>query len=100
MGFPSGSDGKESACNVGDLSSIPGLRRSLEKGMATHSSILTWSIPWTESLVGYSPQSHKESDRTEQLSLSHFLFTRDCTFFPVKYVLELIAKEVAFFVAL
>ena len=28
MGFPGGSDGKESACNVGDLSLIPGLGRS------------------------------------------------------------------------
>ena len=43
--------------------------------------------------MGYSPRGHKESDTTERLSLSHFLFTRDCTFFPVKYVLELIAKE-------
>ena len=47
-GFPDGSDGKESACNVGDLRLISGLGRSLEKGMATHSSILTWRIPWTE----------------------------------------------------
>ena len=37
-GFRGGSEGKESACNVGDLGLIPGLRRSLEKGMATHSS--------------------------------------------------------------
>ena len=37
----------------------------LEKGMATHSSILAWRIPWTESLVGYTPQGHKESDMTE-----------------------------------
>ena len=29
LGFPVGSDGKESACNVGDLDSIPGLGRSL-----------------------------------------------------------------------
>ena len=29
MGFPGGSDGKESACNVGDLGLIPGLGRSL-----------------------------------------------------------------------
>ena len=29
MAFPGGSDGKESACNVGDLGSIPGLGRSL-----------------------------------------------------------------------
>ena len=32
MGFPGGSDGKESACNVGDLGSIPGLGRFLEGG--------------------------------------------------------------------
>ena len=37
----------------------------LEKGMAAHSSILAWRIPRTESLVGYSPQGHKESDTTE-----------------------------------
>ena len=32
MGFPSGSAGKESACNVGDLASIPGLGRSPGEG--------------------------------------------------------------------
>ena len=87
MGFPCGSDRKESACNAGDLGSISGLGRSpgkwigfplpyswaslvtqriknppamqetwvrslgwegpLEKGMAAHSSILVWRIPWT-----------------------------------------------------
>ena len=40
MGFPDSSVGKESTCNVGDLGLIPGLGRSLEEGMATHSSIL------------------------------------------------------------
>ena len=40
MGFPCGSVGEESTCNVGDLGSVPGLERSLEKGTATHSSIL------------------------------------------------------------
>ena len=34
--------------NAEDMSLIPGLGRSLEKEMATHSSILTWEIPWTE----------------------------------------------------
>ena len=87
MGFPHGSDGKESACDTGDPGLIPGLGRSagegigyplqyswaslvaqlvkslpamqetwvqfldwenpLEKGKATHSSILAWRIPWT-----------------------------------------------------
>ena len=41
----------------------------LEKGMATHSSVLAWRIPWTEE-PGYSPWGHKESDMTEQLTLS------------------------------
>ena len=40
MGFPGGSVDEESACNAGDLGLIPGLGRSLEKEMATHSSIL------------------------------------------------------------
>ena len=39
---------KESACNIGDQVSIPGLQDPLEKEMATHSSILAWRIPWTE----------------------------------------------------
>ena len=43
--------GKESACSggaTGDTGSIPGSEDPLEKGMATHSSILAWRIPWTE----------------------------------------------------
>ena len=36
----------------------------LEKGMATHSSILSWRILWMRILVGYSPWGHKESDMT------------------------------------
>ena len=42
----------------------------IEKEMATHSSILAWRIPWTESLVDYSPWGLKESDMTERLTLS------------------------------
>ena len=37
----------------------------LEEGTEIHSSILAWRIPWTEELVDYSPQGHKESDTTE-----------------------------------
>ena len=70
MGFPGGSDGKESACNGGDPGSIPGSGSSLEKGMATHSSILAWRISWTEALKGYSPWGRKELERTKQLTFS------------------------------
>ena len=48
-GFPGGSVGKESACNaVVAAGSIPGWGRSLEEGMAIHSSIIAWRILWTE----------------------------------------------------
>ena len=58
LGFPDGSAGKESACNLGDLGSIPGLRRS---------------PAWPGELHGLcSPWGHKESDTTEQLSFSGF----------------------------
>ena len=46
--FPSVSDGKDSVCNEGDPGLIPGSEDPLEKEMATHSSILTWRISWTE----------------------------------------------------
>ena len=46
--FPSGSDSKETACNAGDQVQSLGWEDHLEKGMATHSSILAWRIPWTE----------------------------------------------------
>ena len=52
LGFPGGSDGEESACNAGDPGLIPGSGSSMEKEMATHSSILNWRIPWTEEPSG------------------------------------------------
>ena len=48
MGFPSGSDGKESACSAGAGVQSLGWEDPLEEGMATHSSILPWRIPWTK----------------------------------------------------
>ena len=51
----SDSDGKAPAYNGGDLGSILGSEDPLEKGMATHSSILAWKIPWMGGLAGYSP---------------------------------------------
>ena len=46
--IPGGSDGKETVCSVGDLVRSLSQEDSLEKEMATHSSILAWKIPWTE----------------------------------------------------
>ena len=65
LGFPCGSAGKESACNVGDLDSIPGLGRSPGEGKdyPLHYSGL-------ENPMDYSPWGRKKLDTTEQLSLS------------------------------
>ena len=48
------------------------LEDPLEKGMATHSSILSWEIPWTEEPGRYSPSCHKEMDMTEWLTKHTF----------------------------
>ena len=42
-----------------------------EEGMATHSSVLAWRIPWMRSLAGCSPWSHKELDTTEPTEHIH-----------------------------
>ena len=48
MGFPGSSDGKASACNVGDPGSMPGSGRSPGEGDGNPFSTLAWKIPWTE----------------------------------------------------
>ena len=69
--FPRGSDGKESACDVRDLGSIPGLGRSTGGGNGHPLQYSCLENPHGQrSLAGYSPWGHKESDTTEQLSTS------------------------------
>ena len=51
-GFPGGRAVKNLPANTGDLGLICWSGRSLEKEMATHSSILAKKIPWTEELGG------------------------------------------------
>ena len=58
--------------------------RSLEKGMATHSSVLAWRIPWTEEpggLQSMGSQKSQMSDTTEQLTHRGMV----CTEVPVHY---------------
>ena len=75
LGFPGGSDGKESTCNAGDLDSIPGLERSPggRQGNPLQYSCLE-NPHGQRSLVGYSPWCHKESDTTERLSTHNRVF--------------------------
>ena len=46
-----------------------GQKDPLEKGVATHSSILAWRIPWTEEPIGLQTMGFKESDTTGRLIL-------------------------------
>ena len=65
-GLPWWPAGKESTCNVGDLDMIPGKILWRQERLPT-------SVFWPRELHGlYSPWSRKESDTSEQLSLSYF----------------------------
>ena len=84
MGFSGGLDGKEYACNVGDLGSVPGLWRSLGRG---HGNPLQHSClensHGQKSLEGCSPWGCKELDMTEWLSThthmhTHILWSQHC----------------------
>ena len=70
MGFPGVSDSKESACNVGDLRSVPGLGRSPGGG---HGNPLQYSClenpRGQRCLAGCSPWGRKESDMTEKCTM-------------------------------
>ena len=69
--FPSGSDSVVKTLPAVQETRVQSLgwEDPLEKGMASHSSILAWRIQWTE--AGYSPWGHKELDTTERLTHTH-----------------------------
>ena len=70
MGLPGSSDGKESACNGGDLGLIPGIERSPGGANGNPLQYSCLENPHGQkSLAGPSPWGCKESDMTEQLSI-------------------------------
>ena len=52
------------AGDIRDVGLIPGSEDPLEEGMATHSSIITWRIPWTEEPGRLQSMGSQESDTT------------------------------------
>lgn len=69
------SDSKRVVCNVGDLAFHPWVRKSLEERFQHK------RIPWTKkSLAGYILWRHKESDKTEQLTLLLLWFSLKLAF--------------------
>ena len=91
--FPGGPGGKESACHARDLGSVPGTRRSLGEGNGNSLQYSCVENPHGQrSLAGYSPWGHKESDFTEQLSLSK---TETChhSYLLPKGVLDFLAAK-------
>ena len=72
--LPGGSGGKESACNSGDLGSIPGLGRSLGEGNGNPLQYSCLENPHGQRrLAGYSPWGCKELDTTEKLRTASLL---------------------------
>ena len=63
------------ARDVRDMGSIPGAGRSLEEGMATHSSILAWRSPWTEEPGGLQSMGSQRA-RQDQSDLAHYELSR------------------------
>ena len=68
MGFPGGSAGKDSTWNVEIWVWSLGWEDPLEKGMATHSSVLAWRIPMDRGAWRAAGHGVAESDTTQQLS--------------------------------
>jgi len=66
-----------------------GLEDPLEKGMATHSSILAGRIPWTEEPGGLQSMGHKESDMTQRLNHHHLSSNTSLVFFALESRLAL-----------
>ena len=55
--------------DIRDVGSTPGWEDSLKEGMATHSSILTWTVPWTEKPGGLQSMGSQSQTRLKQLSM-------------------------------
>jgi len=69
IGLPGGSDGKESACHMGDPGSMPGLGRSPGEGKWLPTPVfLPGEFHGQRILVSYSPWDHKELNTAEQLT--------------------------------
>ena len=70
VGFPGGSDGKESACNAGDPGSIPGSGRSPGEGNGYPLQYSYLENPWTEEFGGLQSIGSQRMGMTDQLTLS------------------------------
>ena len=87
MSLPGGSDNKESACNSGDPSLIPGLGRSLWRREWIPTPVfLPGEFHGQTGLERYSPWGHKELDMTERPSLHIHLYLLYNTFWNNEYL--------------
>ena len=72
--FPGGLVIKNQPANAGvirDTGSIPGSKDSLEEGMATHSSILSQRIPWTEEPDGLQSKGSQKTGHNRATTYTH-----------------------------
>ena len=76
QGFPGSSNSKESACNVGDLSSIPGLGRSPREG--NHYPLQYSGLENSMDRGAWQVTVHGVAKSWTQLSIQHLVYTRFC----------------------
>ena len=99
-GLPWGLNGKESACNAGDPSWIPGSGRFPGEGNG-HSTILAWKIPWTEEPGRLQPMGSQRVRYNEQLTLSlyYLIYISKFSSFPniPQYPVFPVMSFIAFF---
>ena len=74
----SGSDGEESACNAGDLDSIPGSGRSHGEGCGNPFHYSVWRVPWTEEPGEPQSEEWQESDATTHTHTAQQSQTKHC----------------------
>ena len=83
--FPGDSDGKASAYNTGDPVWSLGWEDSLDKEMATHSSIFAWKIPWTEEPGGLQSMGSQRVRQKWATNILTFYFRIQITYVPFIY---------------
>ena len=91
LGFPGGSDVKESTCNAGDLGLIPGSGKSPGGRLGNPLQYSCLENPHGQrSLAGYSPWGRKEQNTTQQLSTAqHSTYLNGLVVFPPFFNLSL-----------
>ena len=99
QGIPGGSDGKESACNVGDLGSIPGSGRSPGEGNGNPLQYSCLENPMDRVAWGLQSMGCKDSNMAATFTYVCTLNISDdiSTFILLVYLLKIVSHLILFY---